>query len=158
MSVKCTKLIRSLLGLDDTVTFSADGDEIYRPIGPDKNIVRNKIKAHLRNEISNVALKKALSRYCSDEENADLDKWFPDEKDENAEEDEDEDDDPLDSHVETIQEGTRGMCISEGCSNSRSREECEKKHDSHRGKAGKRKQPSHVSDDESDDGEPMESL
>jgi len=87
-SVKCTNLIRSLLGVDDIVAFSADGEEIPRPIGPDKNIVRKKIRAHMKGKISNVALKHALSHYCSKEENVDLDNWFPDEEDLKTEKDE----------------------------------------------------------------------
>jgi hypothetical protein len=38
------------------------------------------IRAHIRKEISNKELKEELHhRYCSKEENNDLDKWFPDE-------------------------------------------------------------------------------
>eukprot|EP00984_Skeletonema_dohrnii_P000556 scaffold177_cov113-Skeletonema_dohrnii-CCMP3373.AAC.10 len=61
---------------------------LQRAIGPDKNFVKLQIKKHIRKEIKNEELKDALRELCSDEEYADLDKWFPDKEDEKIEENE----------------------------------------------------------------------
>jgi len=114
MSVEYVALIRSLLGLDDTAECkSADGDGFRRPIGPEKHIVAEAMSSYLDGEITNKDLKHAVSHFCSEEENIDLENWFPDEEDEKNEEKEI-------THDEELKHGAkrkykRKQCSKEGC-------------------------------------------
>jgi len=64
-------------------------DLMSRPVGLDRILLFEKIAAHKRNEITDRQFKDAFEPYCTEEEEALLDKWFPseEEKKEEAEDD-----------------------------------------------------------------------
>lgn len=65
-----------------------EGDTIiFRPTGPDRNMLMRDMVLYTKGEITNNKLKEKLDRWCTRRECDILERWLPDEKDLKNEED-----------------------------------------------------------------------
>ncbi len=126
------KLCQSISGLDGTIGVIVDNEMIYRPVGPDRNMLIDAMVSFGRHEISNKKFKEKLFPWCSDDEYNDIDNWFPDEEEVKNEKNEIAFTNDIKEKInveeidtEELFEGlanlrkqlTRKLCSSDGCTN-----------------------------------------